>query len=513
MAVTSSFHKHKKISYLAKICLILLVFISIFSILAGLLFSGTQTVAAADGDDESMAATFAPSFDLPAGLAFNTPDRPLLYSHNADVPLEISAASRLMALLISADKISPDEMIGISDQVEALASLESSLNFDLERGMTLPFRYLALRMVLQNSDAAALAIAEHLYAGEEGFLKAMQQRASELGMTNTEFHSLLVSQTERINPAPAFFTNSETDWGKLVFEKDEHQKYQPMIDGQAVSEIIPEYREMKILTATSSLNDLARLAQALHSSRSAIEYLRVTEQLVSVRVDNSDRVIAVRSNISRLFTLSEGNVDAAYHLRSDRFSLTLSYGETSDEIPVTTLLLSATQGSMIDETLKLYERINQHYQRTALTEAGVTVPGHSEKTESGETFGLQYLDTIYYVHPKDNFYLKDDVLYVGNAPYILPIQKGSMTGQIIFEMLDGTRIPVRVGPDRDIISSNTILARLVSQLYNNENLGQMILGLAALICLILALLLIREIIRLIYWRRMRRLERAGNPKK
>ncbi|NLC39718.1 MAG: hypothetical protein GX763_02250, partial [Clostridiaceae bacterium] len=283
MAVTSGLHKHKKISYLVRAGLILLVFISIFSILAGLIFLEAQTVAAADGDNESMAATFVPSFDLPAGLVFNSPERPLLYSHNADVPLEIPAASRLMALLISADKISPDEMIGISDQVETLALLESGLNFDLESGMTLPFRYLALRMVLQNSDAAALAIAEHLYGGEEGFLKIMQQRASELGMANTEFHSLLVSQTERINPAPAFFTNPETNWGKLIFERDENQEYQPMIDGQAVSEIIPEYRDMEILTARSSLSDLARLAQALHSSRSAIEYLRVTEQLVSVR--------------------------------------------------------------------------------------------------------------------------------------------------------------------------------------------------------------------------------------
>jgi D-alanyl-D-alanine carboxypeptidase len=512
MAGTSHFLKHKKISCCLKAALLFLVFTSIFSMLTGLLLLRVQTVAAAESDSESMAAAFVPSFNLPAGLVFNAPERPLLYSHNADVPLEIPAASRLMALLVSADKVGPDELISISAQVAALASVEVNSNLDLESGMTLPFRYLALRMILQNSDAAALAIAEHLTAGEEGFLKMMQQRASELGMTNTEFYTLLLSQTERKNPAPDIFSDPEIDWGQLVFEKDENQEFQAIIDGQSVADIMPEYGHEQKLTATSSLNDLSRLAQALHSSRSAIEYLRVTEQLLSLRVENSDRVIPVRSSISRLFTLSEGNIDAAYNHRSDRFSLTLSYGETVDGIPVTTLLLSAGQSLMIDETLKLYEKINQHYQRTALTEAGVLVPGHSEKTESGETFGLQYLDTVYYVHPKDNFYLKDDVIYVGNAPYLLPIQKGSMTGQIIFEMLDGTRIPVRIGPDRDIISSNTILARLVSQLYNNENLGQIIIGLAALICLILAILLIREIVKLFYWRRMRRLERAGNPK-
>ncbi len=512
MAGKAHFQKHKRVAYFVKTALIFLVFITIFSMLTGLLFLKAQTVAAADGDSESMAAAFVPSFDLPAGLVVNAPERPLLYSHNADIPLEIPAASRLMALLVSAEKIGPDELISISAQVADLASFEVNSNFGLERGMTLPFRYLALRMILQNSDAAALAIAEHLTAGEEGFLKMMQQRASELGMANTKFHSLLLSQTERENPAPAIYTDPEIDWGKLVFEKDEHQVFQATIDGQPVPEILQEYRDTQILTATSSLNDLSRLAQALHSSRSAIEYLRVTEQLISVRVASSDRVIPVRSGITHLFTLSEGNVDAAYHHRSDRFSLTLSYGETIDGIPVTTLLLSAGKSPMIDETLKLYDKINQHYQRTALTEAGTPVPGHSEKTESGESFGLQYLDTVYYVHPRDNFYLKDDVVYVGNAPYLLPLQKGSMTGQIIFEMLDGTRIPVRIGPDRDIISSNTILARLVSQLYNNENLGLIIIGLAALICLILAVLLIREIVKLVYWRRMRRLEQAGNPK-
>lgn len=513
MAGTSSFRKHKIYFYSAKVVLILVAFITILSLLTSVLLLKGQIVSATDGNETGMAADFVPPFNLPAGLVFNAPDRPFLYSYNADVPLEIPATSRLMALLISSDQLSPDDMISISEQVEELASSELNTNFELESGMSLPYRYIVLRMLMQNSDAAALAIAEHLYVSEESFLEAMEQRASELGMINSEFHTLLISQAERQNPAPGFFTDPVFDWSRLTFERDKAQRPQTLIDGQPVPGIMPENEDMEIFTATSSLNDLSRLAKALYSSRSAVDYLRITEQLVSVRVNNGDRVIPIRSNISRLFTLSEGNVEAAYHHRSNRFSLSLSFGTTVDGIQITTLLLSANQSPLIDETLKLYNSIDQYYQLTALTEAGTLVPNRSESTESGENFNLQYLDTVYYVHPKDNFYLNDDVIYVGNAPYLLPIQKGSMTGQVVFEMLDGTRIPVRVGPDRDIISSNTILARLVSQLYNNKNLGRMIIGLAILICLILAIFLIREIVRLFYWRRMRRLERAGHPKK
>ncbi len=513
MAGTSSFRKHNIFPAAAKVALVLLAFITLFSSLTGVLLSQKQKVSASDGGEINMAADFAPPFDLPAALVFNAADRPLLYKHNADISLEIPAVSRLMALLVSADRLGPEDMISISKQAEKLAKDELNTSFELKSGMDLPYRYLVLRMLMQNSDAAALAIAEHLFGDEQSFLKIMDQRASELGMINSKFYTLLTSQAEHQNPPSPIFTDPEIDWSNLTFEKDSNQGLQILIDGQPVPGIVPNYENTEVFTATSSLLDLSRLAQALYASRSAIDYLRVTEELVSVRSDTGDRVIPIRSNIARLFTLSEGKVEAAYHHSSNRFSLSLSFGITTNDIPVTTLLLSTDQSLMIDENLKLYDSIDQFYQITPLTQAGSLVPGRSETAESGVSFNLQYLDTVYYVHPKDNFYLNDDVIYVGNAPYLLPLQQGSMTGLIIFEMLDGTRIPVRVGPDRDIISSNTIFARLVTQLYNNENLGRMIIGLAILICLILTILLIREIIKLFYWRRMRRLEQAGNPKK
>ncbi|MDD4323827.1 MAG: hypothetical protein PHR78_01270 [Eubacteriales bacterium] len=513
MVGTTRSNKHKRFSCSNKIALSIVAFFIFLILLTAVVLISGETVLAADGDEGSMAAAFDPPFKLPAGLAFNAPGRPLLYSHNSEIPLEIPAASRLMLLLISSEQITADETILISEEAEKLATFEMNTNLKLESGMTLPYRYLMLRLLMQNSDAAALAIAEHISGGEDDFLEIMQQRASELGMINTEFHTVLVSKAERENQAPAFFADPSIDWGSFTYEKNENQGFQVIIGGQPVPTIIPDFQDMEIHTAKINLNDMCLLAQALNSSRSALDYLRVTEQLVSVRVDSGDRVIPMRSNVSRLFTLSEGDVEAAYHHRSERFSLTMSFGQSDGEIRITTLLLSANQSPMIDETLKLYDSIDQYYQRIALTEAGSPVPGHRESTESGESFSLQYLDTVYYVHPKDNFYLKDDVIYVGNAPYFLPIQKGSMTGQIIFEMLDGTRIPVRVGPDRDIISSNTAMARLVSLLYNNANLGRLIIGLAVFICLILIILLIKEIYLLLYWRRMRRLERAGHPEK
>ena len=93
---TNSFRTHKIISYSLKTALLFLAFICIFSLLA-VPFSARQ-VQATDGDNESMAAAFVPPFSLPAGLVFNAPDRPLLYSHNADA-LWKSCCLRLMTLL------------------------------------------------------------------------------------------------------------------------------------------------------------------------------------------------------------------------------------------------------------------------------------------------------------------------------------------------------------------------------------------------------------------------------
>ena len=111
--------------------------------------------------------------------------------------------------------------------------------------------------------------------------------------------------------------------------------------------------------------------------------------------------------------------------------------------------------------------------------------------------------------PKTDYFLEQKLDYVGNAPYPLPIQKSVMTGQVIFTMKNGTKIPVRVGSDRDILANNHLVSRGILQLIQNPNLAYTIAVLAFVLCAGLLVFLIRESKRLLYWTRLQRMEHAA----
>jgi hypothetical protein len=75
-----------------------------------------------------------------------------------------------------------------------------------------------------------------------------------------------------------------------------------------------------------------------------------------------------------------------------------------------------------------------------------------------------------------------------------------LVGQVVFELLDGTKIPVEVSPDRQILSTITILDRALDQLQQNQNLTYVIiaaLGAFAIVLLWQLFKAVRETIHLI----------------
>jgi hypothetical protein len=193
-------------------------------------------------------------------------------------------------------------------------------------------------------------------------------------------------------------------------------------------------------------------------------------------------------------------------MMSNRYSLAVTAGTTPDGIAIMTLTASLNQVNLIQPTLQLYQEIDTFYTKSILTRAGEKYPGAPEAAENGELFSLMYLDSVDYIHPKTDHFLLPKLDYIGNAPYPLPVQKGVMTGQVLFTLKDGTRIPVRVGSDTDILASNNFLSRGIQQMIRNPNLATSIIVLAIILSLVLLITIAREIRKLLYWRRIKTLE-------
>ena len=114
----------------------------------------------------------------------------VLYEQNADEALPPASVTKIMTLLLVMEAIESGK-ISLSDSVsvsERAASMGGSQIF-LEVGEAMSVEEMIKSVVIASANDAACALAEFVAGSEEAFVKAMNDRAGELGMANTHFEN------------------------------------------------------------------------------------------------------------------------------------------------------------------------------------------------------------------------------------------------------------------------------------------------------------------------------------
>jgi D-alanyl-D-alanine carboxypeptidase (penicillin-binding protein 5/6) len=114
----------------------------------------------------------------------------VLYEQNPDEALPPASVTKVMTLLlvmeaIDAGKIKLDDMVSTSERA---ASMGGSQIF-LEVGEQMTVEDMLKSVIIASANDAACALAEFVSGSEEAFVKAMNDRAAELGMKNTTFEN------------------------------------------------------------------------------------------------------------------------------------------------------------------------------------------------------------------------------------------------------------------------------------------------------------------------------------
>ena len=112
----------------------------------------------------------------------------MLYEFNADEPLPPASVTKIMTLLLVMEAVD-EGRLGWEDMVqtsEHAASMGGSQVF-LEPGEEMPVWEMVKCVVVSSANDAAVALAEKVAGSEEAFVERMNERAAELGMTNTVF--------------------------------------------------------------------------------------------------------------------------------------------------------------------------------------------------------------------------------------------------------------------------------------------------------------------------------------
>lgn len=121
----------------------------------------------------------------------------LIYSYNPDGQIYPSSMVKLMTALVALEQGNLDDVCTVSR-----AALDSvaigSVSAGLERWEEITLRDLLYCMMVASANDAAAVIAQHISGSQEGFVELMNQKAAEMGCSNTHFsnvHGLHDEQT------------------------------------------------------------------------------------------------------------------------------------------------------------------------------------------------------------------------------------------------------------------------------------------------------------------------------
>lgn len=140
----------------------------------------------ATGESESVSL----ELDCKSAILIEATTGRVLYEQNADEALPPASVTKVMTLLLVMEAIDQGR-IKLDDTVTTSAHAASmgGSQIYLKEGEQMSVEDMIKSVVIASANDAACALAEHISGSEEAFVKAMNDRARELGMENTNFEN------------------------------------------------------------------------------------------------------------------------------------------------------------------------------------------------------------------------------------------------------------------------------------------------------------------------------------
>ena len=165
--------------------------LSLFIIIALSVFC-IDVVYAEDNKDteETRGSQVKLDIESPSVILMELESGNVLYEKDADTARRPASVTKLMTMLLAFEEIDSGNM-SLTDTItvsEHAASMGGSQVY-LEPGEQQSVEDILKCMVVSSANDAAVAMAEKIGGSEPGFVEMMNQKAAELGMTNTHFEN------------------------------------------------------------------------------------------------------------------------------------------------------------------------------------------------------------------------------------------------------------------------------------------------------------------------------------
>jgi len=124
-----------------------------------------------------------PKLTSPSAILQDLHTGQVLYAKKANVRRPIASITKIMTALVVLEAASPDDVVVVS----ARAAGTRASQLGLVTGERISVRQLLYALLMQSSNDAAVALAEHVGGSVEAFANLMNEKADELGLHRTHF--------------------------------------------------------------------------------------------------------------------------------------------------------------------------------------------------------------------------------------------------------------------------------------------------------------------------------------
>ena len=124
------------------------------------------------------------SLSAPSSILIDFDTGEILYDNNSSMKLYPASTTKMMTAILAIEKGNLQDIVTVDQEV---VSLTKGSHIALEPGEQLTLEQLLYAMMLPSANDAALAIAKHIGGSVDNFVRMMNERARELGATDTNF--------------------------------------------------------------------------------------------------------------------------------------------------------------------------------------------------------------------------------------------------------------------------------------------------------------------------------------
>lgn len=120
------------------------------------------------------------------GILMDADTGVVLYNKGADEQRYPASITKIMTLLVAVENSTMDEQVTFTETGVRNVNADSS-NIGTQVGEVLSMKDCLYALIIQSANDVAAQIAEHIGGTEQAFIDMMNQRAQEIGCTNTHF--------------------------------------------------------------------------------------------------------------------------------------------------------------------------------------------------------------------------------------------------------------------------------------------------------------------------------------